>query len=55
MIVHETKIFQLKEKIVRLENDLLKLKAELNYWERQKALAMQEKIRGGGRPCSGKQ
>lgn len=55
MIVHETKIFQLKEKIMRLENDLLKLKAELAYLERLKGLAMQEKIRGGGGKCSGKQ
>lgn len=55
MIVHETKIFQLKEKILRFENDLLKLKAELSYWERLKVLAMQQKLMGGGRPCSGKQ
>ena len=55
MINHERKIVQLKEKILRFENDLLKLKAELNYWERLKGLAMQEKIRGGGGKCSGKQ
>lgn len=55
MIVHKTNIFLLKEKIVRFEYDLHKMKAELAYLERQKALAMQEKIRGGGGKCSGKQ
>ena len=49
------KEIQLKEKIHKTELALMELKAELNYWERLKALAMQEKIRGGGRPCSGKQ
>lgn len=39
------KEIQLKEKIRKIERDLLELKAELTYWERQKALAMQQVIR----------
>jgi hypothetical protein len=55
LINHERKIVRLKAKILEVKDDLHKLKAELNYFERQKALAMQEKIRGGGGKCSGKQ
>lgn len=38
------KEIQLKEKIRKIERDLLELKAKLNYWERLKALAMQQVI-----------
>lgn len=39
--------FLIKQKILEVENDLVKLKAELRYWERQKGAAMQQKIVGG--------
>ena len=49
------KEIQLKEKIRKTELALMELRAELSYWERLKALAMQEKLMGGGGKCSGKQ
>lgn len=55
MINHAEKTIRLKAKILEVEDDLHKLKAELAYLERLKGLAMQEKIRGGGGKCSGKQ
>jgi hypothetical protein len=55
LINHERKIVRLKAKILEVKDDLHKLKAELAYLERLKGLAMQEKIRGGGGKCSGKQ
>lgn len=40
----EAQILLKREKIVKLKDDLAKLRAELNYWERQKGLAMQQKM-----------
>lgn len=38
---------KLLDKINKLTAELIELRAEVNYWERQKTLAMQEKVRGG--------
>jgi hypothetical protein len=38
---------KLQDKINKVTAELIELRAELNYWERQKTLAMQEKVRGG--------
>jgi len=38
---------KLQDKINKLTAEIIELRAELNYWERQKTLAMDEKIRGG--------
>lgn len=43
----EAQILLKREKIVKLKDDLAKLRAELKYWERKKALAMQQKVMGG--------
>ena len=40
----EAQILLKREKIVKLKDDLAKLRAELNYWERQKGLAVQQKM-----------
>ena len=40
----EAQILLKREKIVKLKDDLAKLRAELKYWERQKGLAMQQKM-----------
>ena len=44
MIDYEKKISQFKEKIDKVTADIIKLRAELNYWKRQKRLAMQKKM-----------
>ncbi len=43
MIDYEKKKIQLKEKINAITADIIKLRAKLNYWKRQKRLAMQKK------------
>ena len=42
-LIHKKKSKKI-EKIQKIERDLLDLRAELNYWERLKALAMQQVI-----------
>ena len=44
---YKTKKIGLQQKINELTDDIIKLRAELNYWEKQKGLAMQAKIMGG--------
>ena len=44
-----TKKIQLQKKINELTADIIKLRAELNYLEKQKGLEMQQKIMGGAR------
>lgn len=46
---YKTKKIRLQKKINELTADIIKLRAELNYLERQKGLEMQEKIMGGAR------
>ena len=46
---YKTKKIRLQQKINELTADIIKLRAELNYLERQKGLEMQEKIMGGAR------
>jgi len=43
MIDYEKKKIQLKEKINAITADIIVLRAKLNYWERQKRLAIQKK------------
>lgn len=38
------KTIQIKDKINQLTSDINKLRAEMNYWGRQKGLAMQQKM-----------
>ena len=38
---------KLQDKINKVTAELIVLRAELNYWERRKTRAMQEKVRGG--------
>lgn len=45
----ENKKTWLQQKVNELTADIIKLRAELNYLERQKGLEMQEKIMGGAR------
>lgn len=40
----EAQILLKREKIVKLKDDLAKPRAELKYWERQKGLAVQQKM-----------
>lgn len=44
---YKTKKIRLQQKINELTADIIKLRAELNYLERQKGLEMQNKIMGG--------
>ena len=44
MIDYEKQKIQLKEKINAITADIIKLRAKLNYWKRQKRLAMQKKM-----------
>jgi hypothetical protein len=44
MIKNITDAFLMKVKINKLTADIIKLRAELKYWERQKGLAMQQKM-----------
>lgn len=50
----ENKKTWLQQKVNELTADIIKLRAELNYLEKQKGLAMQEKIMGEGRNRCGK-
>lgn len=43
-INYETEIFIKRQAINKLTADIIKLRAELNYWERQKGLGMQQKM-----------
>lgn len=43
----ENRKLTLQQEINKLTADIIKLRAELNYWEKQKGLAMQAKIMGG--------
>ena len=44
----ENRKLALQQEINKLTADIIKLRAELNYWEKQKGrLAMQAKIMGG--------
>ena len=43
MIDCEKKKIQLKEKINAITADIIKLRANLNYWKRQNRVAMQKK------------
>ena len=49
LLNYKTKKIRLQQKINELTADIIKLRAELNYLERQKGLEMQEKIMGGAR------
>lgn len=43
-IDNATKIFQKKQKVNKLTAEIIKLRTALKYWERQKGLAMQQKM-----------
>ena len=44
MIDYEKKKILIKEKINMVTADIIKLRTALKYWERQKGLAMQQKM-----------